>query len=274
MPIEIDAPKPTFKANWHTHTYRCKHATGEVDDYCRAALDAGLETLGFSDHQPLPDNLWIAVRMSPEELTGYREAIADAQGRFPALRIYPGLECEYIKSLGGYYREELLGRHNLAYLVGAVHSIPYRGEWVSIHARATPNDRHALAAYADHLIELMSTGLFAYIAHPDVFGMFYDCWDAETEAVSRAIVAAARDCRLPLEINAYGLRKPPMETSEGTRSMYPWEPFWKIAAESGATAIVNSDAHKPEDIVGKVDEALALAERTGIRVIDDLALAE
>ena len=26
-----------FRHNFHTHTYRCKHATGDVDDYCRAA---------------------------------------------------------------------------------------------------------------------------------------------------------------------------------------------------------------------------------------------
>ena len=31
-----------MNANHHTHTYRCKHATGDVDDYCRAARRAEL----------------------------------------------------------------------------------------------------------------------------------------------------------------------------------------------------------------------------------------
>ena len=44
------------KTNYHTHTKRCMHATGTDADYVKAALDAGLDVLGFSDHGPFPDN--------------------------------------------------------------------------------------------------------------------------------------------------------------------------------------------------------------------------
>ncbi len=259
---------PAFTANWHTHTYRCQHAEGDVDDYCRAALEAGLTTLGFSDHTPLPGGRWPGVRMTPEQLPGYRRAIEEARGRFPGLRLHAGLECEYLSELGGYYREELLGAQGMEYLVGAVHWFPYRGGWPSAHARDTANDPRALAAYTSHMVALIASGLFAFIAHPDGFAMFYDCWDAETAAAARAIAQAARDAGVPLEINAYGLRKPRMATPQGTRPVYPWEPFWEVVAECGATAIVNSDAHRPQDIVGKVGEALALAARTGVKVTD------
>ena len=35
-------------------------------------------------------------------------------------------------------------------------------------------------------------GLFRLLAHPDVFGFFHDCWDADTEVVARDIAQAAR----------------------------------------------------------------------------------
>ena len=44
------------KTNYHTHTKRCMHAEGTEADYVKAALDAGLDVLGFSDHGPFPDN--------------------------------------------------------------------------------------------------------------------------------------------------------------------------------------------------------------------------
>lgn len=41
-----------MKANYHTHTFRCKHADGEDKEYVEAAIKAGIKTLGFSDHCP------------------------------------------------------------------------------------------------------------------------------------------------------------------------------------------------------------------------------
>ena len=39
--------------NYHTHTARCRHATGTEEEYVLAAIDRGLKILGFSDHTPL-----------------------------------------------------------------------------------------------------------------------------------------------------------------------------------------------------------------------------
>ena len=32
---------PDMKANYHTHTFRCKHADGEDKEYVEAAIKAG-----------------------------------------------------------------------------------------------------------------------------------------------------------------------------------------------------------------------------------------
>ena len=40
--------------NYHTHTYRCGHASGKEEDYVLAAIKLGIKRLGFSDHIILP----------------------------------------------------------------------------------------------------------------------------------------------------------------------------------------------------------------------------
>ena len=66
-------------ANYHTHTYRCGHAEGDVGEYAEQAEKAGLRTLGFSDHTPY-DFYDIGprsqpMRMSLEEFPGYMDSL-------------------------------------------------------------------------------------------------------------------------------------------------------------------------------------------------------
>ena len=41
-----------MKANYHTHTYLCNHASGTMREYIENAVKTGYEQLGFSDHGP------------------------------------------------------------------------------------------------------------------------------------------------------------------------------------------------------------------------------
>ena len=257
-----------WTANWHTHTARCKHATGSVADYCAAAVAYGLTDLGISDHTPFADGRWQSVRMAITELPEYRAEIDAARPVFPGLRLWAGLECEFRAELGAFYREVLLHDYRMDYLVGAVHWFPFHGAWTSLEEPSVRNDPKALAAYVTHIIDCMRSKLFLFMAHPDAFGVLYECWNAETIAASCDLLDAARDLDVPLEINAYGLRKPRLETPQGTRWRYPWEPFWQLAGERGVPGVVNSDAHRPEDIAGEVDTALAWADRFGVRLVD------
>ena len=37
-------------ANYHTHTSRCRHATGTDEEYIQKAIAEGVKILGFSDN--------------------------------------------------------------------------------------------------------------------------------------------------------------------------------------------------------------------------------
>ena len=66
-------------ANYHTHTWRCRHADGTEREYVEKAIEAGLKILGFSDHTPqvYPNGFVCPVKMLPVELEGYVDTILD-----------------------------------------------------------------------------------------------------------------------------------------------------------------------------------------------------
>ena len=262
MPI----PDSAHKRNFHTHTYRCKHAKGDVADYCAAAVNLGMETLGFSDHTALPDDRWLGARMPYADLDDYVAAIDGGRRDFPELLVLKGMECEYVPSFRSFYEDELLGSREFDYLVGAAHYFPDGDGWTGTYGGTT--DARTLRAYADYVIEMMQTGLFSFIAHPDLFGNCYANFDADVESCSRDILIAARECDVAMEINALGLRKQAKKKPDNPYPLYPWLPFWELAAQYDAPVIVNSDAHRPQDLQGRAGDAHEIRIGLGLREMD------
>ena len=89
-------------ANYHTHTWRCRHAYGTEREYVENAIEAGLKILGFSDHTPqvYPDGYICPVKMLPQELEGYVDTVLDLKREYRAdIEILLGLEAEYLDTL-------------------------------------------------------------------------------------------------------------------------------------------------------------------------------
>lgn len=254
--------------SFHTHTFRCKHATGDVIDYARSAFDAGSRILGISDHVALPDDRWPEARMAFSELDAYEQAIAFAQKALPELQILKGMECEYSPDYHSYFKDELLGERAYDYLIGAGHYTPVNGTWINSFENL--NTATALAAYGAYLTQMMESGLFAFIAHPDLFGCSNTDWSADLAACSRDILQAAEATHTPLEINGYGFRKPFVQSAEGLRPRYPWRPFWEMAADYDIQVICNADAHHPKDVLANIEDAEALAKALKLEIIDHI----
>ncbi|MDE6260444.1 MAG: histidinol-phosphatase [Oscillospiraceae bacterium] len=245
-------------ANYHTHTWRCGHAEGSEQDYVQQAVNAGLKTLGFSDHTPYdffdaePRNP--SIRMKPEELPEYAAAIRKFANEYrDQIQIFTGVEAEYypkyfprtlemLKENGIQYM--ILGQHFLGNEIGE----PYCGRPCS--------DRKMLERYVAQTIEALDTGLFLYFAHPDLIHFVGSSSVYEREM--RKLCQAAKRTGTPLEINLLGIRE---------NRHYPNEQFWQIAAEEGSTVILGSDAHSPQHVVDPESEryALALVERLGLK---------
>ena len=84
--------------NYHTHTFRCNHATGSEEEYILRAIENGIEYMGFSEHIPLvfPDGFQALYRM-PEELTeDYFNTVNSLKEKYKnEIEIKIGFEMEY-----------------------------------------------------------------------------------------------------------------------------------------------------------------------------------
>lgn len=249
--------------NLHTHTPLCRHAAGDPVEMARLAAQAGAKVLGISDHAALPDDRWLEVRMEYADLPRYEALIEAARRAEPGLTLLKGFEAEGDPALFDYYRY-LLGERGFDYLVGAGHYLRLDGRWRSSFLYL--NDLKSLSLYAEQVVGMIESGLFSFIAHPDLFGCGFDRWDENLQAASEEIAQAAAERGVPLELNGNGWRKEKVRTSQGERAPYPWRPFWEAAAALGAPVVVNSDAHHPSELFDGIEQGLGWARELGLKV--------
>ena len=71
-------------ANYHTHTWRCRHADGTEREYVERAIEGGLKILGFSDHSPypFPDGYDSGMRMRLDQVEGYVDTVLALKKEF------------------------------------------------------------------------------------------------------------------------------------------------------------------------------------------------
>ena len=257
-------------ANYHTHTYRCGHAIGTEEEYVRAALDAGWQVLGFSDHIPWPYENGFSnpqTRMPLSELAEHLRILRELRERYrDSIRLYIGFECEYFPAYLPWLRA-LCAREKTDYLLLGNHFD--RTDDGGLYYGVCTEPAH-IRSYTENTLLGMETGLFRYLAHPDLPLMNYPVFDGEAERMSYALCRRAKELQMPLEYNLQGVRHKQSGYAEGVG--YPCAAFWRIAAELGNTAIVGVDAHSPDALrdSAALADAYAFLDELGIRVIDRL----
>lgn len=240
------------EVNLHTHSRYSRHGEGEIIDYVKVAEEkGGLKVLGFSEHAPLPDrNLTYGRRMEYSSLPLYERDVREA-GKATSLKILLGAECDWIKDEVSFYKEELLERRGYSYLLGSVHSMisPETGEDTYI-SRIGPSFRKLLSLYVKLYTDMLSSRLFLYGCHPDLYMSDYRVWDDNAKAAAKDIASCAKECGIPLEMNDCGIRKGLVDTPMGKRYRYTNREFWEIIRDEGVMIVTGSDAHYPEDVMG------------------------
>ena len=254
--------------NFHTHTVRCGHAEGADETYIQEAIKAGITTLGFSDHAP-----WVkiegehhGIRMAMEQMDDYVESMNRLKRQYAArLDLKIGLEAEYYPERLDQLKA-LCARHDLDYLVlgNHFHTLEAYGRYYGGYADL----EHLFEHYIADTQGALASGLYSLYAHPDLFVRSLKSWTKEAEACARTILQMAKDHHIPVEYNLGGLR------FGGGGLTYPYEPFWKLAAEIGNDVIIGIDAHSPYDLTDDKTKSLAEAnlKRLGITPLKTLPL--
>ncbi len=260
-----------MRSNFHTHTYLCKHANGAPVDYARSAADNGMDVLGFSDHAPFPEKDF-GYRMEYSELEKYISETDIAKNQFKdKLRIYTGLEIEYIPSCDQYYRflKDKDNELRMDYLVLGEHY--FGSEPEKVKNIAFVDNSSDFIEYAEYIAEALSKPYFAFCAHPDIMFKQHIKPDKNSEKACRIILDAAEKYDSILEFNANGLRRGLQKYPDGIRYPYPYIPFWEELKGSSIRVIIGADSHIPEQVWdASVEEAYRICKEMRLNLINNL----
>ena len=257
------------EVNLHTHIYMCRHASGTVEDYCCEAIKSGMKVLGISDHAPLPEHRRSDSRMDMEQVPEYTAMFAPAREKFPELTLLSGMEADVdFDTPMEYFTEGLLKKYDLDYLCAGVHCVRMEDMQLTVISPKKRFEINVFRKFVDDTVRLIEWGIFDFINHPDIMLMSLDKWDSQIEKELSRIPAAAEKSGTPLEINAYGLRKPVVEYADGIRHQYPVLNFWEMASTYRISCVIGSDAHRPEDVFGNSRDAYAIAEKFHIPCVN------
>lgn len=228
--------------NYHTHTFRCNHAKGTPEEYIQRAIENGIKYMGFSDHFPYicRDGFESTHRIPTCQVTDYFSELYVLREKYKSqidikigfeMEYYPGLFESMLKNAVEYGGEYLiLGQHFL-----------FEEHPDGIYSMTPSDSKSNFSQYVSNVIEGMSTGVFSYAAHPDLFN--YTGSKTVYSLEAERICSAAKKYNVPLEINFLGFR---------TNRNYPNELFWSIAGDIGAPVTFGFDSH---DVMSAYDGA-------------------
>ena len=198
--------------------------------------------MGFSEHSPFmfPDGHQSKHRIHLDSVSEYLETLNALREEYKSdIKIYIGFEMEYypmyfddmlntVNSFGAEYL--LLGQHYLD------NEYTLQAPYTSMRVLYPTLSEASIAQYADESIMGIESGVFTYVAHPDMMNFFGDA--SVYDEQMRRICKSARQHGMPLEINLLGIR---------SGRKYPQERFWKIAGEEACDVVFGFDAHAPKD---------------------------
>lgn len=258
------------KTNYHTHTERCHHAYGTDEEMVLAAIQGGYTELGFSDHTcwRYDSGFKSHIRMELSKFDDYYESISHLREKYKdRIKILIGLECEYFPKYMDWLKS-FVKEKKLDYVILGNHysETDETGEY---YGRAC-NDDGMLKKYIDDCIAGMSTGLYSYLAHPDLFMRGRERFDGLAKSESERLCRWCREHHVLMEYNLEGARM----CRERQVSWYPNPDFWKIAAKTGNDVIIGVDAHHSASLAksGDYDEALEFLNGLNMNIVSEIPL--
>lgn len=245
--------------NYHTHTYRCGHASGTEREYIERAIQGGVQHMGFSEHMPFrfPDGHESSYRAPVASVEDYFHTLYALREEYKdKIDLKIGFEMEYYPR----YFQQML-RNALSwggeYLILGQHFI--REEYPEGIASGYPNEKvEDLKEYVSCVIAGIESGYFTYVAHPDLF--YFKGEEEIYIAEMRKICIASRKYDIPLEINFLGIRQ---------NRVYPDPLFWRIAGEEKAPVTFGFDAHNVDSAYDEIslETAKVLVEQYHLNYI-------
>ena len=254
------------KYTFHSHTQFCD-GRAAMDDFARAAVEAGFTHYGFSPHSPVP--IESPCNMSFESVPAYLDEFRRIRDSYPQVKFYAGMEIDYLGPQWG-PSHEYFASLPLDFRIGSVHFIPDReGCMIDIDGNAErfranmashfhDDIRSVVETFYSESLSMLEAGGFDILGHFDKVGQNASayCPGVEDETWYQALV----DDMIRLIID----RKPIVEINTKAKAVhgriFPSERYLPRLIEAGVPLIVNSDAHVPALIDASRDYAFSIID--------------
>ena len=249
-----------LKNNYHTHTKYCGHAKGDVEDYVKEALNLNMEELGISDHAPIPLNHGMTKEeweenycfenMDINTFDNLLKEIDNLKSKY-SIKLYKGCESEYLYNNDDWYKGL---RSKLDYMILGIHFFNGEGRVLDTYKDINYKNVDCYYECAKRAIE---TGLFDYLAHPDLYLFDYKSINGKNEFDDKAkeiclkLIDLCVKHDIYFEINTNGL-KYSKDKSNRELWLYPNIEFFKVVKEymdknpNKLKLIIGADAHEPK----------------------------
>jgi histidinol-phosphatase (PHP family) len=251
-PDEVDATPERFFTQANAERYRAV-----ADERGIAELGVAEHVHRFRDALDVWDHpFWRAYAV--DDLDAYCSFVREETD----LRL--GIEADFIAGREDRMANLLDGR-DWDYVVGSVHFLADKAvdmeEWSVWTSQESPE--RVWSRYFDALAEAAQTGLFDILAHPDlvkVWGKDRPLPDGDLRRFYYRAMEAIADVDVAIEVSTAGWRKPAGE-------IYPAPAFLEMAIDAGKPLALSSDAHAPDQLGHRYEEAVELLESLGVEQI-------
>ena len=240
---------------FHSHTYRCGHAEGDIEDYVSLAIKNHYHIFGVSDHVFLPGVNEPRIRGDYSFSKEYIDAFNTSKNKHKdEIEMHLGFECEYADVFLDYYRS-LLVENKVEYLILGQHNGFDNNKqfvkYVKNHKEDTDEDFNR---YAFDLIKGIKSGLFMYVAHPDLMFVSAKEVTPELKILTKEIIETAIKYDIPLEVNIHGFIRQQKREKYHVIG-YPAGYFWDEVSKSKAKVVYGGDFHELNEVGNSVLKA-------------------
>ena len=254
----------------HSHTYRCGHAQKDIEDYVVKCINNGYQIYGVSDHVFLPGAPWPGMRgdysLLDEYIAEYKRCKCIYGG---AIEMYLGFECEYSPYFLNYYKS-LLYEKGFDYLICGQHlGFDEEGKVYFYFDDNNPEDEVGLNRYKEDIIAAIKSGLFLYIAHPDLCFLCATKVTPVYEKITKELLDVFEKYDAVIEVNINGFLRG--KSRHGVTYIdYPCDYFWQEASKRNIRVVIGGDFHNPDvidnhDVIKHTEE---FVKRYNLNLVD------
>ena len=244
--------------SYHNHTTWSDGAP-TLAAQIQAAKAAGLDELGISDHYVLyPGGEEVDWSLPLDMLGDYVLELRAAAHEVRGLTLRLGIEADFFPETIEDLRERL-APYPWDYVIGSVHYVdgfPIDENTRFWDALSPEEQNEKWRLYWVRIRQLAESGVFDFVAHPDLPKKFGHRPTVDLTAEITAALDAIAAADMAIEINTAGWSLPAGEA-------YPSLELLQAARAREIPLLINADAHFPEFLTRNFDRARDLAREAG-----------